>query len=274
MSTTFMPVVVSRRDPAYGQQHVLDVLFDDLAVGYSMGRPYGQRLMTWHDFDRLQLNRRELRRRAAGLLDASAERAQFHGQPPALMLSFEGIESSLILCDDFWDGLARSVPGQIVIGIPARDVVIVTGSRSATGIAKAARAVDRTLYAGAEHPLRQGLLVRGRGGWEPFAGSPGPAVNPAARPAVPAQRAPVPAARPPAGAGVRPVPGPRLAGEPPVPTPGGRPVPVQRAVSAPPSVVGVSGARPAPQEQRSVSAPPARRGWLAPAPRQAWSAGR
>ena len=66
MNATFMPVVVSVRDPDYTDRHVLDVLFDDLAVGYSMGRPHGQRLLTWHEFDRMQLNRRELRRRAAG----------------------------------------------------------------------------------------------------------------------------------------------------------------------------------------------------------------
>jgi hypothetical protein len=196
MSATFMPVVVSRRDPAYGQHHVLDVLFDDLAVGYSMGRPYGQRLMTWPEFDRLDLTRRELRRRAANLLDSSLDHVAIHGQPPALMLSFEGIESSLLLCDDFWDGLAGSVPGQIVIGVPARDVVIVTGSRSAAGIAKAARAVERTLYAGTGHPLRSGLLVRGREGWEPFAASPGPSVIAAGRPAAPQRPAPVTTPRP------------------------------------------------------------------------------
>lgn len=163
-----MPVVISARDAAYHDRHVLDVLFDDLFVAYSMGRPHGERLMTWPDFDQLRVSRRELRRRAAGVLDASLDRVRIHGQPPALMMSFEGIESSLILADEFWDSLEGSVPGEIVIGAPARDVVIVTGSRSAAGLARARRAVDRMFFAGGRHLLRAGLMVRRRGGWEPF----------------------------------------------------------------------------------------------------------
>jgi len=168
MNATFMPVVVSVRDPDYSDRHVLDVLFDDLAVGYSLGQPYGDRLMTWPDFERLRMSRRELRHRAASLLDASMDRLRIHGQPPALMLSFDGIESSVLLCDEFWDGLEGRVPGSIVVGVPARDVVVVTGSRSAAGMAKARRTVDRMFYAGGRHLVRQGLLVRQRGMWQPM----------------------------------------------------------------------------------------------------------
>ncbi len=168
MNTTLMPVLVSTRDAAYCDDHVLDLLFDNLAVGYSMGRPYGKRLLRWSEFDRLDISRRELRRRAAGLLDSCADQVGIHGQPPALMLSFEGIESSLILCDPFWDSLARCVPGSVVVGVPARDMVIVTGSRSPAGIAKARRAVDRMFLAGGHNLLRPGLMIRRPDGWEPF----------------------------------------------------------------------------------------------------------
>jgi uncharacterized protein YtpQ (UPF0354 family) len=166
ISATFMPVVVSVSDPGYDDRHVLDVLFDDLVVGYSMGRPYGDRLMTWADFASLGMPRRELRRRAAESLDASLPHVGIHGQPPALMASFEGIESSLLLADDFWDGLEGSVPGAIVIGAPARDALIITGSRSPAGIAKVRRAVDRMFLAGNRHLLTPDLLVRRRGIWE------------------------------------------------------------------------------------------------------------
>ena len=44
MNATFMPVVVSVRDPAYDDRYVFDVLLDDLVVGYSLGYPYGDRL--------------------------------------------------------------------------------------------------------------------------------------------------------------------------------------------------------------------------------------
>ena len=68
------------------------------------------------------------------------------------MPSFDGIESSLLLADDFWDSFEGSVPGSIVIGMPARDVMIITGSRSPAGIAKVRRAVDRMFFAGGPAP--------------------------------------------------------------------------------------------------------------------------
>jgi len=164
MNATLMPLVISSRDAAFGDHHVLDVLFDDLFVGYAMG----DRLMNWQDFGRMQLNRRELRRRAAHALDAALDRVNIHGQPPALMVDFGGIESSLLLADGFWDSLEGAVPGDIVVAVPARDVMIVTGSRSQPGLAKARRAVDRMFFAGGPHLLRPGLLVRHRGTWQPF----------------------------------------------------------------------------------------------------------
>jgi hypothetical protein len=163
-----MPVVVSVNDPAYGDHHVFDVLFDDLIVGYSIGRPYGERLMTWAEFQRIRMPRRELRRRAAEFLDYALQNVALHGQPPALMPSFGGIESSLLLADDFWDSLEGSVPGAIVIGMPTRDALIITGSRSPSGIAKVRRAVDRMFLAGSEHLLTPDLLVRNRGAWQRF----------------------------------------------------------------------------------------------------------
>ncbi|GAA4255051.1 hypothetical protein GCM10022255_062200 [Dactylosporangium darangshiense] len=113
-----------------------------------------------------------LRRQAAHNLDARLGAVGVHGQPPALMLTFEGIASSLLLAEGLWAGLERSVPGELVVGVPARDVVIVTGSQSPPGLAKVRRAVDRVFFAGDRHLLSQKLLVRRRGIWEPFAASP------------------------------------------------------------------------------------------------------
>jgi hypothetical protein len=52
--------------------------------------------------------------------------------------------------------------------VPARDVVVVTGSQSKCGLDKAKRAVDRVFFAGDQHLLSRQLLVRRDGGWETF----------------------------------------------------------------------------------------------------------
>lgn len=147
---------------------LLDVFMRDLAVGYSFGPPFGTRAVTWDDLDRLDMSRRELRQYAADTLDQMLPTVHVHGRPPTLMLSFAGLESSLLLARQFWNRFARSVPGELVVGVPARDVVIVTGSHSQAGLAKARRAVDRVFYAGGPNLLTPRLLVRREGVWRPL----------------------------------------------------------------------------------------------------------
>jgi uncharacterized protein YtpQ (UPF0354 family) len=164
-SATFLPVLVSPGDRAYDGRYVLDTYVDELAVGYTVGPPYGAGLVTWNDLDRFEISRRALRRHAAANLDAMVDDVRIHGQPPALMLSFAGLESSVVLAEGFWEDLAEAVPGELVIGVPARDVVIITGSQSPSGMAKARRAVDRVFFAGGAHLLVRDLLVRRGGAW-------------------------------------------------------------------------------------------------------------
>jgi uncharacterized protein YtpQ (UPF0354 family) len=169
-SVTFLPVLVSPNDSAYDERYVLDEYFAKVAVGYTAGPAFGERLLTWDDLDRFELSRRALRRHAAANLDARLDRVRIHGQPPALLLSFEGLESSVVLAEGFWDDVAEAVPGDLVLGVPARDVVIITGSQSPSGLAKARRAVDRVFFAGGSHLLLRDLLVRRAGRWAPYSG--------------------------------------------------------------------------------------------------------
>jgi hypothetical protein len=187
-STQFLPMLVSVADEQLGEDHVLDEFSDDIGIAYSFGPPYGQRLVTWADLDRSGVGRRTLRRTAMQNLDLAMNRLRISGQPPALLLSFDGLESSVLLVDEFWNDLQPSVPGELIIGVPARDVVIVTGSQSRPGREKARRAVDRVFFAGDPHPLSRDLLVWRQGMWLPFhpaAPTPGPgrrSVQSSARP--------------------------------------------------------------------------------------------
>lgn len=167
--TAFLPLLVPvNDDDRYRDELPLDAFLGGLGVAYTAGPPYGERLLTWADLDRLGLSHRKLRQQAVANLDALLGRVRLHGRPPALMLSFDGLESSVLLADEFWDGLEGTVPGELVVGVPARDVVIVTGSESRPGLEKARRAVDRVFFAGDQHLLTRHLLVRRRGMWDVF----------------------------------------------------------------------------------------------------------
>jgi len=138
-----------------------------VAVAYTFGPPFGTQLVQWEDLEGLGLTHRALRRRASESLDAMLGSARLHGTPPALMLSFHGVETSLLLADAFWENLTKDFAGELVVGAPARDVVIVTGSESEAGLAKVRRCVDRVFFAGGDNLLTRTLLVW-RGGWEGF----------------------------------------------------------------------------------------------------------
>ncbi len=160
-----------------------DECFGELTVVYTFGPDFGRRVVTHADIDQLQLHPRMLRQSALQHLEVLSSRAEFHGQPPALMLSFEGLESSLLLANDFWSRLEGAVPGELIVGVPARDVVIVTGSRSGPGLEKAKRCVERVFFAGGENLIARGLLVRRGGSWEPFDRAARPAGRPTFGPA-------------------------------------------------------------------------------------------
>jgi hypothetical protein len=170
------PVNADRIDPAA----VRDEFTGDLTVVYTFGPQFGRRVVTHVDLEQLAMPADALRRSAYEHLEVLAGRAEFHGQPPALMLSFEGLESSLLLATDFWSRLQGAVPGELVVGVPARDVVVVTGSHSQAGLEKARRCVERVFFAGDEHLLTRRLLVRRGNNWEPFDRPAGPRQAPRA----------------------------------------------------------------------------------------------
>jgi hypothetical protein len=165
---TFIPLLSPGSADRLDPDAVTDDFCADLSVIYTFGPQFGRRVVTHTDLDQMQLPVPVLRRSAFEHLEVLSSRAEFHGQPPALMLSFEGLESSLVLASDFWTRLEGAVPGELVVGVPARDVVIVTGSQSGAGMEKVRRCVERVFFAGGDNPLSRSLLVRRGGAWEPF----------------------------------------------------------------------------------------------------------
>jgi hypothetical protein len=181
--TTFIPLLVSAHSDRVDPAAVRDEAFAGLAVVYTSGPEFGRRVVTHGDLTQLQIHPQMLRQAAFQHLEVLSSRAEFHGQPPALMLSFEGLESSLLLATDFWARLEGAVPGELIVGVPSRDCVVVTGSRSGPGLEKAKRCVERVFFAGGEHLIARGLLVRRGGAWEPFDRSARPSGRPQFGPA-------------------------------------------------------------------------------------------
>src|SRR5262249_28682137 len=92
-----------------------------------------------------------------------------HGDGPAYMLTAGGnLESSLLLLADLWDEQRASVPGQLVVAVPERDVVLFTGSDSPEGLQAIRDAVLRVWASNAAHLLSQELFAWLDRAWKPF----------------------------------------------------------------------------------------------------------
>jgi uncharacterized protein YtpQ (UPF0354 family) len=166
MGTTFLPVLVSLEElnPEGESDMVLDEFVGGLAVAYAPGPAY-RSLLTWDDLRNMGVRPTMVRDHAFDCLAKWAVEAKVLGQPPVLTIAFGGWESCMVLTDEFWERLAPQVPGELIIGVPARDVVLITGSGSRPGLEKVRQTVDRIFYAGGRGLLSRDLLVW-RGGWE------------------------------------------------------------------------------------------------------------
>jgi uncharacterized protein YtpQ (UPF0354 family) len=76
-------------------------------------------------------------------------------------------EASLLLLDDLWDELQKTVTGDVVAGVPSRTMVLFTGIGSAEGIV-AVRQRVREVYSTGHGPISQTLLRRVSGSWQVF----------------------------------------------------------------------------------------------------------
>jgi uncharacterized protein YtpQ (UPF0354 family) len=85
------------------------------------------------------------------------------------MLRLDGdLEASLLLVDHLWPQVARGITGEIVAGVPSRDVLVITGTGITGGIDTLRWAVDRA-WKRSTNPklvLTQSLLVRRDDSWQ------------------------------------------------------------------------------------------------------------
>jgi hypothetical protein len=81
-----------------------------------------------------------------------------------------GLEAGLLLDDTMMEKLAQDVDGDVVVAVPARNVLVATGTGHPDGLAKLRWIVDQ-VWSGIEERallLTRDLLVRRQAGWESY----------------------------------------------------------------------------------------------------------
>jgi uncharacterized protein YtpQ (UPF0354 family) len=134
---------------ARGLEPLSDPFNDELVIVYAEDDPARMRyLMTGED---IGVGRQELKALAAENLKRILPKIEMRVIGDVSIISAGGdYEASLLLIDEIWSGGQIKVKGDIVVAIPARDVLLVTGSRSRTGLKvvreMAAEAVSKGPY--------------------------------------------------------------------------------------------------------------------------------
>jgi uncharacterized protein YtpQ (UPF0354 family) len=152
-------------------------LAGDIFILYAFDLPGHFQYVAQRDCERLGLAPGELRKLAVRNLTRLRRKPEVvQVGSSAAMLKLDGdLEASLLLVDHLWPQLARRLPGELVVAVPSRDVLVMSGTQVSGGIEALRRGVKRVW----ESPkvnrkllLTRSLLIRAGDSWQAL--EPGP----------------------------------------------------------------------------------------------------
>ncbi len=182
-STRIVPVIKDRlwleggrtMLPESDAEKIREVLRDDfttdLIILYAEEVQEAMRFLSHEDLEAAKIERKELRTLACENLKRLLPKMECHGSDGLYMITAGGVyESSLLLLDSFWRSGQLAVRGDIVVGIPARGLLLVTGSEYPEGIDKVREDV-RGAYAQGPYKVTPKLVIYRDGRWAEFVDS-------------------------------------------------------------------------------------------------------
>jgi uncharacterized protein YtpQ (UPF0354 family) len=149
---------------------VTEPLVGDLVVAYAIDLPGVFRMLNASDLRGLGLSRDRLRAVALANVEKQIrQKTTVNGQSPVLLLSTgNDSEACLLLFDPLWDKLKTALPGDIVVAVPTRDILLVTSSESAEGLKVVGEAIAESWKTETTHRISEQLFVRRGAKWDVF----------------------------------------------------------------------------------------------------------
>lgn len=149
--------------PYYGE-----VLAGDIWIIYAEDEDSGIAYLNEKQGKELGLSFDELRITAKKNLKRMLGKVECHGTGEVFMIAAGGTyEASLLLFESIWEEQGEIVEGDVVAAIPARDMLLFTGSECEEGLRKL-REVSERVFAEAPYAISKTLLVRKNGSWSVF----------------------------------------------------------------------------------------------------------
>ncbi len=152
-------------------ENVYEDFGPELVILYAEDSPKTIRYLTPKFLEVSKIELGELRALACENLKRLLPKIETYGTNGYYMLAAGGdYEASLLLFDSIWTDGKLAVKGDIVVAIPTRDTLLVTGSEDLDGLIKMRQAVGKSTTGGS-YRLTKKLLVYQGGKFEEFKGA-------------------------------------------------------------------------------------------------------
>jgi uncharacterized protein YtpQ (UPF0354 family) len=145
-------------------------LIADLTILYAFDVGAHYEIASKKDLDRLGVTKDELHNRAIQNLRALKLEVRANQGGRVTMLTAGGnYEATLLLLPEIWDSVTQMVSGQIIVSVPARDILFVTGDADAENLAELRRLTSKMIEQ-ADKPLSRVFLRWNGSKWEEYFG--------------------------------------------------------------------------------------------------------
>ncbi|HAB16250.1 MAG TPA: DUF1444 family protein [Verrucomicrobiota bacterium] len=152
-------------------EHVYEDFSPDLIILYAEDSPKNIRYLGPKDLELAKIERSELRALACENLKRLLPKIERHGTNGLYMITAGGdYEASLLVLDSMWSDGQMDVSGDVVVAVPTRDLLLVTGSQNPQGIEKV-RQMVKEASTGGSYRLTQKLFVYRNGRFTEFKGN-------------------------------------------------------------------------------------------------------
>jgi uncharacterized protein YtpQ (UPF0354 family) len=141
-------------------------LNDELVMVYALDSVRGLSYLTREQLQKIVPAPSEARALALENLERILPKFDKRGSNGFFLLQAGGtFEASLLLLDRLWQQKEFEVKGDYVVGIPTRDILVITGSNEKEGLKRAREYVDAALARDPAYRVTADLFVRRDGQW-------------------------------------------------------------------------------------------------------------
>lgn len=148
--------------------YVFERYNEDLFIFYARDSEHSIRYLMKDDIQEYNIETEGLQKRAIENLMNVLPKIESHGENGYYMLTAGGAyEASLILVKSIWTKENFTVVGEMVIGIPARDLVLITGSEDREGLNRLKSTVMEVNQTG-DHLVSDQLFIYQKGKFQIF----------------------------------------------------------------------------------------------------------